>query len=74
MGLTPFAVPTVLNNGAEVFALKGMKGRHWVVLAKTDQGIHPWVTWAVDQNGDAYWGHYFATQPEAYDDWEKRSL
>jgi hypothetical protein len=69
-----FAIPKRLNNGAEIKALKMIVGHHMMVLAFWEGDLRPWVTWAVDSNGDAYWGHYFVTEAEAYDDWEKRSL
>ncbi len=72
MALTPFAIPKVLNNGAEILAYKRIRNSHMVVCAKTEIGVHPFVTWAVDDNGDAYWGHYFLTEDEAMKDWRER--
>lgn len=75
MAIVPSAISNVLNNGAEIKAFKQMIGRHMVVLAFWEgHDPMPWVTWAVDDNGDAYWGHYFKTSDEAFDDWKERAL
>lgn len=69
MAIVPFAIPKVLNNGAEILAYKKRLNNHMIVLAKWGEEF---VTWAVSDNGDAYWGHYFKTEDEASADWEKR--
>jgi hypothetical protein len=62
-----------LRNGAEVIATKPAKGGGFVVLART-RGHHPLVTWFVNDEGEAFNGHYFqeADQDRALRDWEKR--
>lgn len=74
MAIIPNAISKVLNNGAQIKAFKQMIGRHMVVLAFLEHNvITPWVTWCVDDNGDAYWGHYFKTDEEAFEDWKERA-
>jgi hypothetical protein len=56
-----------LNNGAEIIEQRGE-----VVLARWNSP-HPFVTWRVDDEGNAYWGHYFKTELEARYSFERRS-
>jgi len=73
MALVPFAIPKFLNNGAEILAYKKRLRGVMVVLAKWNStGKEEYVTWVVDDNGDAYWGHYFNNEDDALVDWEKR--
>ncbi len=59
-----------LRNGAEVIAQMPLGDRMYV--AAKWHGAHPYVTWAVDDDGNAYWGKYFATQEEAISNlWER---
>lgn len=70
---TFYKVPDTLTNGAKVLAVKQLIGGHATVVAeKSPDSVHPFVTWAVDENGDAYWGHYFKTYDEALEDWKER--
>jgi hypothetical protein len=66
-----FAIKNPLPNGATVLAFKQRSNDHGVVCART-HGAHEYVTWAVDANSDAYWGHYFKTYDEAIVDWKER--
>jgi len=61
-----------LNNGAVILRRAEKEKGYWVVLAQWNQGLHPFVTWAADENGDAYWGHYFKSYDEALADWKER--
>ena len=77
MALVPFAIPKFLNNGAEILAYKKRLRGVMIVLARwvRHDGAgqrEEYVTWAVDDNGDAYWGHYFNNEDDALVDWEKR--
>ena len=45
-----------LKNGADVLASRKTRDG-WVVLAK--RAVGEFVTWCVDNNGSAFWGHYF---------------
>ncbi len=38
------------------------------VLAEVSSTSAPWVTWEVDTDGNAYYGHYFSTRNEAVAD------
>jgi hypothetical protein len=69
MSLVPFTIPKFLNNGAEVLAFKKILWSHMIVCAKWNEEF---VTWAVSDHGDAYWGHYFKTMDEAIADWKGR--
>jgi hypothetical protein len=61
---------TQLKNGATVIESTTI-GKDTIVLAKTS-GYHPFVTWRVDAEGNAYWGHYFAHKEEAEEDFIDR--
>ena len=60
-----------LNNGATVMASK-IKNDYVVVLAEWNDAYCRFVTWAVDERGDAYWGHYFSDQEKAMKDFLSR--
>ena len=60
----------VLKNGATVLELDNTSGvvlAHWPRNGRTE-----YVTWAVDNEGNCYWGHYFHTEAEARDDYLER--
>lgn len=64
-----------LHNGATVMSVAYRKGRtdERVVLAFTSRlDVHPWVTWAIDEQGSAFWGHYFNDPAEALADFHER--
>lgn len=48
-----------LKNGATVEMLIETDTDERYVLANTG-GYQPYVTWAMDSEGNCYWGHYFA--------------
>jgi len=58
-----------LQNGARV--LLGHVGG--VVLAYWEGRLHPYVTWATDRDGAAYWGHYHADLVAAVADFAERA-
>lgn len=69
-----FTIKNPLPNGATVLAVKQTQYNHaTVVCALPHNEVTPYVTWAVDENSDAYWGHYFKTYDEAMEDWRERS-
>jgi hypothetical protein len=57
-----------LNNGASVLAVKPSQNG-FIVLAKFNGSF---VTWSVDNDMNAYWGHYFETMDEALEDFNIR--
>jgi hypothetical protein len=59
---------THLPNGAEIIAANEAKR---VVLCWYG-GFQPYVTWRVDANGNAFWGHYFQSEIQANQDFLKR--
>jgi len=62
-------VGTTLENGAFVIAQKDdVVLAHWARGAK---GIE-FITWQVDTEGNAYWGHYKDDLSEALNDFKKR--
>lgn len=68
-----FTVKNPLPNGAEVIAHKQVaRALATVVCRLWNNEVTPYVTWAVDENGAAYWGHYFRTYDEALADWKER--
>lgn len=69
------AVGDKLRNGATVLAVRSNPARYTIVAAHwvCSSTSHAYVTWAVDDNKDTYWGHYFKTEAEAHADLDKRS-
>lgn len=63
----------LLNNQAMVLLSKPAKGGGRIVLAQC-KGHHPLVTWFVNDEGEAFNGHYFVAEDikRAMRDWEKR--
>ncbi len=64
-----------LNNGAEIIEQAAYNNTRYV-LARWDKGektAPEWVTWAVDDDMNAYWGHYFPTEEIARQDFLKRT-
>lgn len=47
----------LLKNGAQVLLRGENTQKDGVVLAITENHL---VTWAIDQYGDTFWGHYFS--------------
>lgn len=62
-----------LKNGAELKRQQTNKttGERFVLGYLAGRAT-PWVTWAVDEGGYAYWGHYFCDENSAVLDLEKR--
>ena len=56
---------TILPNGAAVVEVIAQSPDRMWVLAHRDEAYQQWVTWAVDRDGNCYWGHYLDTQTEA---------
>ena len=60
-----------LKNGAVILEHDPATGS---VLASWDKGNRTeYVTWRVDDDGNAYWGHYFDSVTDAADDFKKRA-
>lgn len=62
-----------LKNGSVLLAIKKILGGI-IVLAKWEGHYHPYVTWRMDDEGNTYWGHYFAEYREAKNDFDKRDV
>ena len=62
----------LLNNGAEIIARKPAKGGGYIVMAKREAVYHPFVTWFVNEENDAFHGHYFTNDDEAMTDFGDR--
>ena len=68
-----FEVKNPLPNGAEVLVIKQKAYNHAIVLAlQTREDRKEYVTWAIDVDSSAYWGHYFKTYEQAYEDFRER--
>lgn len=65
-----------LPMGAEVLDRRPVDAMSNIVLAYTNRGPDPYVTWAeyVVENGKNhyYWGHYFDREEDARADFEER--
>lgn len=76
----PVTVPDILPNGAKVIAFKGFMKESPApagcrVLCEWHNGPSDrtlFVTWALDEACNAYWGHYFETFDEAFNDFKER--
>ena len=44
-----------------------------VACSIPDNTVTPYATWAVDNHGNCYWGHYFTTRAKAMHDLKERS-
>ena len=65
-----------LNNGATEIARISLNGRTHVMADRGTDGhecFHRFVTWAMDDEGNCYCGHYFETHNEAVADLLARS-
>lgn len=65
----------VMKNGATVVDVDTSTGGtdRGIVLATWQRNAQPeFITWWVDKDGDAYWGHYFNSQLEAREDFDTR--
>ncbi|NIW99064.1 MAG: hypothetical protein GWN13_12630 [Phycisphaerae bacterium] len=63
-------VPLYLNNGARVLSYaQAVCGRFYVAAEWHDE----YVTWAIDEEGNAFWGHYFDEPGDAFNDLQKRA-
>lgn len=59
----------LLKNGATV-----LERKPGVVLAVWNKGTRrEFITWAISDDGDTFWGHYFDKLAPAVEDFEKRS-
>lgn len=62
-----------LKNGAKIVQLETRKKDYQqFVLAFWSGHTCPWVTWAMDSEGNTYWGHYFGNEESARLDLAKR--
>jgi len=62
----------VLPNGARVIDYHISYSYDVTVLCE-HTGIQPFVTWKLDESGNAFWGHYFSNASDARTDYFKRS-
>lgn len=62
-----------LKNGAQLVRLETNKqtGEQYA-LGYLEGRVTPWATWAVDDQGHTYWGHYFCNEESALLDLSKR--
>ena len=67
-------IPTHLENGAEILQLKSKADGNYIVLAHWPQSYHEYVTWTIDSELNAYWGHYFGTLEDAEQDFTERYI
>lgn len=61
-----------LSNGAVVLDRHYTTERGWTVLCDYG-GVQPYVTWRLDQNGNAFWGHYFRELESAQEHFKKHT-
>jgi tellurite resistance-related uncharacterized protein len=64
-------VANSLPNGAQILRRHNAGMGRYVVLCVW-RGAQPYVTWATDNQGRAYWGHYFTRLDCAENDYCKR--
>lgn len=51
---------------------KVLSNNEYVALAYNEKAVQPWVTWQHNGDLNCYWGHYFDTEDEAYQDYLER--
>jgi len=63
-----------LRNRAYVYGIAPASSdrSYRVVMAWYDGSPHPWVTWAIDDEGNAFWGHYHTRPDVAFADFKER--
>ena len=65
----------ILPNGAKVLDF-AIRPDRTIVLAQWEKYLpeeqKEYITWALDEKKNAYWGHYFSDFNEAYDDFKGR--
>lgn len=47
--------------------------RGHVILVHLPHSYQKWVTWKTGKDGDCFWGHYFDSEEEAWDDFHERA-
>ena len=52
-------IDSVAANGAKIIQEHRVDPETRIVLA-FKPGVHPWVVWHMDNQGNCYWGSYFA--------------
>jgi hypothetical protein len=67
------ALSPSLPNGAVIVYREKVLDR-WIVLCRREKSDvqHEWVTWCCDNEGDAFWGHYFSDDKRAKADYKQR--
>jgi hypothetical protein len=66
------SVLNTLPNGAQVLRRIQVEPNFWFVLAFWSGHTAPYVTWATDSEGNAYWGNYHREFHEADTDFARR--
>lgn len=67
-------IGATLENGAKVVEYRyDSTGQVYVAADRGSEGLHRFVTWGCDREGNCFWGHYFDTQAEAIADLIKRT-
>jgi hypothetical protein len=65
-------VANCLPNGAMILERRKHPNGGYVVLCCWEQSAAKYVTWRVDANGAAFWGHYYMDIAEAAKDYKER--
>jgi hypothetical protein len=68
-----YAVGAKLRNGAVILAYRAVDNKRVVAARWNDERTQcPFITWRVDDDGNAFWGHYFDTKNQAMVDFNER--
>jgi hypothetical protein len=60
----------------QIKAIRQQDGNTVVLCYLPEQRSHltPYATWRVNDKGNCFWGHYFANEEAAQQDFDKRSI
>lgn len=67
---------SLLRNGCTVLRIKRINPDFRIILAmkpNPEGQYHPYVTWAMDEDGNTFLGNYFKTHTDALLDFEQRT-
>jgi hypothetical protein len=54
-----------IKNGALVIHATKLETKMWIAICFWENSAHEYVIWRLDNEGNAYWGHYFSDMGSA---------
>ena len=65
-------VGTILKNGTKVLKFTTTEYGGYVLCDTLNMSGHRYATWAMNDGGETFWGHYSQTLTEANEDFHNR--